>query len=204
MIWVSAFVLMFVVLIAGERSMSSASSNDPLEQLQNSIDEILVILQSEELRTPEKNDMRKKLILGVVHNMFDFRAMARSSLGPNWNNLNAEERERFVGLFASLVEQRYIGKIDTYDDQKVVYKDTRVKNDKAKIYTALVDGKLEIPIDYSLKRDKGKWLIMDMRIENVSLIANYRRDFNSVIRKEKFSGLVEKITAQLEKAEVQR
>lgn len=197
------FLIMFsMVLLNGERIMAS-SNNDPLVQLQQSIDEILVILQSEELKTFEKKDERKKLILDVVNRMFDFRAMARSSLGQNWNGLTTEEQDKFVELFASLINQRYIGKIDAYNNQKVVYKDQLIRKNKARVYTAIIDKDLEIPIDYSLQKSQGKWLIRDLKIENVSLVANYRRDFNSIIRKEQFAGLVEKITEQLDKSERQ-
>ena len=196
-------ILMFsMVLVSGERTLASAN-NDPLEQLQKSTDEIIMILQSEELKAPERKTERKQRILDVVNRMFDFRAMARSSLGQNWNQLTAEEQDNFVDLFASLIEQRYIGKIDSYDDQKVIYKDKLVKNNKARVYSVILDKNLEIPIDYSLQLSQGKWLIKDLKIENVSLIANYRRDFNSIIRKVKFAGLVEKITEQLEKSEIQ-
>ncbi|MFC1845017.1 phospholipid-binding protein MlaC [Thermodesulfobacteriota bacterium] len=181
----------------------ASSDNDPLVQLQKSIDQILVILQSEELLVPEKKAERKESILKIVNEMFDFHAMARSSLGQNWNSLTAEEQESFVDLFASLIEQRYIGKIDAYDNQKIIYKEQRVRHDRARVYTALIDKELEIPIDYSLEKSEGKWLIQDLKIENVSLIANYRRDFNSIIRKEQFAGLVKKITEQLEKPDMQ-
>jgi len=202
--WLSVFLLMLsMVFLSGERTMASANNDGPLVQLQKSTDEILMILQSEELKTPEKKAERKQLVLNVVNKMFDFRGMARSSLGQNWNSLTPEERNRFVGLFANLIEQRYIGKIDSFNNQKVIYKKHRVRDDKAKVFTAIVHKDLEIPIDYSLHKSHDKWLIKDLKIENVSLIANYRRDFNSIIRKEQFAGLVEKITKQLEKAEMQ-
>jgi len=200
---ISVFLLMVWMLLSGGERALASSENDPLVQLQKSVDEILMILQSEELQAPEKKDERKQRILTVVNRMFDFRGMARSSLGQNWNSLTTEERDRFVGLFASLIEQRYIGKIDAYSNQKVIYKNQRVRNNKARVYTAIIDKDLEIPIDYSLQMSQGKWLIKDLKIENVSLIANYRRDFNSIIRKEQFAGLVEKITEQLEKSEMQ-
>jgi len=203
LILISVFLLMVWMLLSGGEKALASSESDPLVQLQKSVDEILMILQSEELQAPEKKDERKQRILAVVNRMFDFRGMARSSLGQNWNNLTAEERDRFVSLFASLVEQRYIGKIDAYSNQKVIYKNQRVRNNKARVYTAIIDKDLEIPIDYSLQMSQGKWLIKDLKIENVSLIANYRRDFNSIIRKEQFAGLVEKITEQLEKSEMQ-
>ena len=199
---IAVFLLMVWMLLSGGERALASSENDPLVQVQKSVDEILLILQSEELQTPEKKDERKQRILTVVNRMFDFRGMARSSLGQNWNSLTTEERDRFVGLFASLIEQRYIGKIDAYSNQKVIYKNQRVRNNKARVYTAIIDKDLEIPIDYSLQMSQGKWLIKDLKIENVSLIANYRRDFKSIIRKEQFAGLVEKITEQLEKSEM--
>ena len=202
--WFLVFLLILsMVLLSGERTLASANNDDPLVQLQKSTDEILMVLQSEELKTPEKKVERKQLILQIINRMFDFRGMARSSLGPNWNSLTIEEQDIFVGLFISLIEQRYIGKIDSFNDQKVIYKEQRVKNDKARVYTAIIDKDLEIPIDYSLQLSQGRWLIKDLKIEKVSLVANYRRDFNSIIRKEQFAGLVEKITKQLEKAEME-
>jgi len=195
-------LLILSVVTTGAKGFATAK-DDPMDQLQGSVDEILNILQSEELKVPEKNDERKQLILNVVTDMFDFREMARSSLGKNWKSLNPEEQDKFVGLFTSLIEQRYIGKIDSYDNQKVVYKKQRVKGNKAIIYTDIIDKNLEIPIDYRLKENQGKWLIYDLKIENVSLIANYRRDFDSVIRKKKFSGLMEKISKLIEKPETQ-
>lgn len=176
----------------------AAAETQPMAQLQKYVDGIMEILQSEELRAPDKKDERKQRVLNVVTDMFDFRDMARSSLGQNWNSLTSAEKDTFVGLFTSLLEQRYIGKIDSYDNQKVIYKKERVKDDRAMVYTAILDKDLEIPIIYRLHAKKGKWLVYDMKIENVSLMLNYRRDFDSIIRKENFAGLVERISKQLE------
>lgn len=195
-------ILLAVLAVFTFSSGSLATAGDgPMEQLQKSVDVILEVLQSEELKAPEKKDERKQRILDVVTGMFDFREMARSSLGQSWNTITPAEQDRFVGLFTSLVEQRYIGKIDSYDNQKVIYRKQLVKGDNAMIYTDIVDRDLEIPIVYRLQENNGKWLIYDLKIENVSLMVNYRRDFDSVIRKEQFAGLVEKITKQLEKSE---
>ncbi|MGB3647043.1 MAG: ABC transporter substrate-binding protein, partial [Desulfobulbales bacterium] len=180
---------------------AASATEKPMDQLQVAVDDILKILQSAELKGPEKKGERHQLVLNIVADMFDFREMARSSLGQSWNTLTPEEKDTFVGLFTTLVEQRYIGKIDSYNNQKVVYKKQLVKGDKAMVYTAIIDKDLEIPIVYRLEKNKGKWLINDLKIENVSLIVNYRRDFDSIIRKEQFAGLVEKISKQLEKPE---
>jgi phospholipid transport system substrate-binding protein len=195
-------VLLLTVSVFTIATKGAASATEkPMDQLQVAVDDILKILQSAELKGPEKKGERHQLVLNIVADMFDFREMARSSLGQSWNTLTPEEKDTFVGLFTTLVEQRYIGKIDSYNNQKVVYKKQLVKGDKAMVYTAIIDKDLEIPIVYRLEKNKGKWLINDLKIENVSLIVNYRRDFDSIIRKEQFAGLVEKISKQLEKPE---
>lgn len=195
-------VLLLTVSVFTIATGGAASATEkPMDQLQVAVDDILKILQSAELKEPEKKGERHQLVLNIVADMFDFREMARSSLGQSWNTLTPEEKDTFVGLFTTLVEQRYIGKIDSYNNQKVVYKKQLVKGDKAMVYTAIIDKDLEIPIVYRLEKNNGKWLINDLKIENVSLIVNYRRDFDSIIRKEQFAGLVEKISKQLEKPE---
>ena len=200
----SMIIFMLLILLHVTFGIAgAASAKGPMDQLQVAVDEILKILQAEDLRQAEQKDKRKQLVLNVVADMFDFSEMARSSLGPSWNSLTAEEQEKFIGLFRKLIEARYIGKIDSYNNQKVIYIKERIKGDMAIIYTAIVDKDLEIPIDYKLKEDKGKWLIHDLKIENVSLIANYRRDFDGIMRKEQFPGLVAKIKEQLDKIEPQ-
>ncbi len=199
--WLLVFFITVLIFSLSGGGVFSAPNEEPQVQLQKSIEAVLKVLQSAELKTPEKKEERQQRILEIVNEMFDFREMARSSLGQSWNTLTPDEQDTFVGLFTSLVQQRYIGKIDSYDNQKVVYRKQLVKGDKAMIYTDIIDKDLEIPIVYRMENRNGKWLVNDLKIENVSLIVNYRRDFDSIIRKEQFAGLVEKITKQLEKLE---
>jgi len=196
----SPILLVTVILFAAYGNIDgSAASSEPMAELKVSVDEIVDILKSEALKGPEKYDERQKLIWDVALKMFDFREMAKSSLGKNWNTITSEERDQFVKLFSSLVKKRYIGKINDYTDQEIVYTKQLIKKDRAMVYSLIIDKGTEIPIIYKLKADQEKWFIYDMKIENVSMVLNYRRDFDSVIRKEKFAGLLERITEQLGK-----
>jgi len=193
-------LLVTVILFAAYGNIDgSAASSEPMAEVKVSVDEIVDILKSEALKGPEKYDERQKLIWDVALKMFDFREMAKSSLGKNWNTITSEERDQFVKLFSSLVKKRYIGKINDYTDQEIVYTKQLIKKDRAMVYSLIIDKGTEIPIIYKLKADQEKWFIYDMKIENVSMVLNYRRDFDSVIRKEKFAGLLERITEQLGK-----
>jgi len=196
----SAILLVTVILFTAYGNIDcSAASSEPMAQLKVSVGEIVDILKSEELKGPEKYDERQRLIWDVALKMFDFREMAKSSLGKNWNAITSEERDQFVELFSSLVKKRYIGKINDYTDQEIVYTKQLIKKDRAMVYSLIIDKGTEIPIIYKLKANQEKWFIYDMKIENVSMVLNYRRDFDSVIRKEKFAGLLERITEQLAK-----
>jgi phospholipid transport system substrate-binding protein len=198
---VPVVLMVFLPILLFGSGIFAATNAGPMEQLQKSVDELLRILQSQELQAPDKKTERKQLIDNATNEIFDFQEMARSSLGQTWDTLTSEEQDQFVGLFTRLIEQRYKGKLDAYDNQKIIYKKELIKDKKALIYTVVVDKDLEIPIDYRLRENQGKWLVYDLRIENVSLIVNYRRDFDSIIRKEQFAGLVEKISKQLEKSD---
>ncbi len=199
----SLLLVMFLTLLCFTFSaVRTASAKDgPMDQLQVAVDEVLKTLQRDDLQGPEQKEKRSQLVLDILAGMFDFREMARSSLGPDWNNLTETEQDNFVGLFKSLIRNRYIGSMDSYSGQKVIYKKERIKDDRAIVSTAIIDRDTEISIDYRLRKNMDKWLIYDLRIENVSLIVNYRRDFGAIMRKEQFAGLVDKITKQIEKSE---
>jgi len=197
--WSTMLLVAAIMLAAYGNIDGSAASSEPMAQLKVSVDGIVDILKREELKGPEKYDERQRLIWEVAYEMFDFREMAKSSLGKNWNNISAEERDQFVELFSSLVKKRYIGKINDYTDQEIVYTKQLIKKNRAMVYSLIIDKGTEIPIIYKLKANQNKWFIYDMKIENVSMVLNYRRDFDSVIRKEKFAGLLERINQQLEK-----
>ena len=197
--WSTMLLVTVILFAAYGNSDGSAASSQPMAQLKVSVDEIVDILKREELKGPAKYDERQRLIWDVALRMFDFRQMAKSSLGKNWNTITSEERDQFVELFSSLVKKRYIGKINDYTDQEIVYTKQLIKKDRAMVYSLIIDKGTEIPIIYKLKAAQEKWFVYDMKIENVSMVLNYRRDFDSVIRKEKFAGLLERITEQLDK-----
>jgi len=197
----SAMLLLMAALIIityGGVSLSAVETS-PMVQLKISVDEIIEILKRQDLKATERYEERKNLIVEVAYKMFNFREMARGAMGKNWKTITPEQQDQFVDLFSTLVKQRYIGKINDYTDQEIVYTKELIKESRAMVYSLLIDKGTEIPIIYKLKSNHGKWLIYDMKIENVSLVLNYRRDFDSVMRKENFSGLVERINQQLKK-----
>jgi phospholipid transport system substrate-binding protein len=177
----------FFVLAGTSLSIAAAG---PMDSVKNVVDAILVILQDETLQTPEKKEERRRKVESVVDRSFDFREMAKRSLAKHWRKLSDAERDHFVSLFARLIKQRYITKIDAYSGQQVEYKKEIIKKNQAIVKTVLDNNGTLIPIDYKLRNIDGQWLTFDLKIENVSMVVNYRRDFAGVIKKKKYAGLV--------------
>ena len=177
----------------------AVANDEPLTQLQASVDAIIEVLKDEQLAVPEMRDERSRKVEALVDGLFDFHEMGKRTLGAAWDKATPGEKKEFVDFFATIVKQRYIRKIDGYSGQEVSFKKQIVKKRSAKVYSILLNNGIEIPIDYKMLRKNAKWVGYDMVIENVSLVANYRRDFQSIIKKKKFSGLLEKMREKVEK-----
>ncbi len=188
-------LLVAVCLLVWAGTSLSIAAAGPMDSVKSTVDAILVILQDKTLQTPEKKEERRGKVESVVDGFFDFREMAKRSLARHWRSLPEAERDHFVSLFAKLVKQRYITKIDAYSGQHVEYKKEIIRKNQAIVKTVLDNNGTLIPIDYKLRNSDGQWLTFDMKIENVSLVVNYRRDFAGVIKRKKYAGLV----ARLEK-----
>jgi len=160
--------------------VAPAAAAEPLTELRAMVDRIMEILNDEKYQPPEMHAERRRLAIAVGNNYFDYRAMSQSALARLWRDRTEAERQRFVALFTRLVEQVYIIKaIDAYEGQEILVKDQRVQGDRAEVYSVVINNGKEIPIIYKLNRQEDRWLIYDVLIEGVSLIANYRRQFQS-------------------------
>jgi phospholipid transport system substrate-binding protein len=189
--------LVSVFCLAG--SEAAAVAVDPMTQLKEEVDGVIQILRDEQLAVPEMREARRQKVEVQVDKMFDFQEMGRKSLGGVWDKATPEEKKEFTALFAKLVKERYIGKIDSYSGQEVVFKKQRIQENFAVVYSSLLDNGREVPIDYKLLTEGGRWLAYDLIIENVSLVANYRRDFAGIIKQNGFSGLLAKMKEKIDK-----
>jgi phospholipid transport system substrate-binding protein len=122
--------------------------------------------------------------------------MSKRSLGTRWRERTPEERDRFVVLFRELLENSYLGKIEGYEGEAIRYGKETVDGPYAVVKTLVVTRKgQEIPVDYRMLVDGGKWRIYDVAIEGISLVNNYRSQFNSILQKSSFAEMMEKLGA---------
>ncbi len=167
----------------------------PTEQLKQRVDEVIKVVDDPALmgRTAERHAAVRK----IAEEIFDYPDTARRALGPHWNARSPQEREEFVQLFADLLDRAYVGKIDLYQGEKVSYAGETVEGDQATVRTRIVTKRgSEVPVDYRMHLTNGRWLVYDVIIEGVSLISNYRNQFNKVVQTESYQSLVQKLRAK--------
>ncbi len=188
------FIFLLIVLFFNLVALKEVYSATPTNQIKETVDKVLGILMNKELKRPEKTLERRALIRKVVDERFDFEEMARRSLGIHWRDRTTEEKKEFVPLFSDLLERSYIKKIEAYTDEEIIYISESVEGEYATVKTKIITKrKIEIPIDYRLLKKNTKWEVYDVIIEGVSLVGNYRTQFNKIIRTESYAALIKRL-----------
>ena len=167
-------------------------AGDPTDEVRRSVDEVLKVVQSQ----PD-GPARQAAVRQAANRLFDFEATAKRALGPHWQQRTPAEREEFVRLFTDLLEAAYVGKIDLYQGEKITYVGETVDGDQATVKTRIATKQgSEVPVDYRLLREKDAWRVYDVIIEGVSLVANYRTQFNKIIQTSSYDDLVKRMRAK--------
>jgi phospholipid transport system substrate-binding protein len=174
-------------------------AGEPTEKIRQTTDKILSIVTDPSLKDPSKAQEREKLIRRAVDEQFDWEEMARRSLATHWAKRTAEERKEFVRLFADLLERTYMRKVEDYSGEKVLYEGETKDGDYVKVKVKIVTKKnKDIPVEYRLKKEGNDWFIYDISIEGVSLVNNYRTQFNNIIVQSSYENLVKKLRDKVE------
>ncbi len=171
-----------------------AWAGQPADQLFAHIDEVLRILDDAELRKPAKSQEQRQAIRRIANDIFDFEEISRRSLGRHWQARTATERDEFVQLFGDLLERAYFGRIESYSGEKVAFLGDAIDGDLATVRTKIVTKQgSEIPVDYRMLRRGDRWRAYDVVIEGVSLVANYRAQFDKIIQRTSYQQLVKQV-----------
>jgi len=176
---------------------SEAMAGPPTDQLRGSIDAVLKILSDPELKKESKVAERWRAIGVVAGDVFDFGEISRRTLAAHWLSRTPAEREEFVALFGDLLENAYISKIEGYAGEKILYVGEVAEGGLAVVRTRIVTRQgTEIPVDYRMFRQSERWRAYDVNIEGISLVSNYRAQFNTIITRSGYPDLVAKLKAK--------
>jgi phospholipid transport system substrate-binding protein len=167
-----------------------AWAGPPTDQVRQYTDQVRKILDDPALRSTDKRAAVRKVAVEI----FDVNETAKRALGPHWQTRTAGERNEFVQLFADLLERTYISKIDLYRGERLYYTSEVVDGEFATVRAKVITNKgVEVPVEARMLKRGEHWLIYDIAIENVSLISNYRTQFDRIIRTASFGELVRRL-----------
>ena len=184
-------------LLVAPLAAREADAGAPTDQLRSQVDRVLKLLEDPALQAPDKARERRAAVRKVADEIFDFGETARRALGRHWAARTPEERDEFVRLFGDLLERSYISKIELYGGEKIVYVSDVVDGEQAVVRTQiLTKNGTQVPVDYRMLKKGDKWLVYDVIIEGVSLVANYRTQFNKIIQTSSYPELVKKMKAK--------
>lgn len=189
----------FFSLLSVSNLAAAPDGNRPEDYMRCAVEEIMAILSDDRLRKSENVEERRQLMLAVVGHHFDFQEMAKRTLAQAWKKLSVAEKKEFVEIFSQLLQNTYVKRVEAYSDEEVLFLNEIVKGRKSAVETAIQQNDLEVPITYKLIQKGKEWLVYDVVIEGVSLVQNYRTQFRSIIRKEKYAGLIVRLEDKLDK-----
>jgi phospholipid transport system substrate-binding protein len=169
----------------------------PTDQLRAHVDRVIKVLQDPDLQKEGRAAERRAAVRKVANDIFDFEEISRRALGRHWQPRSPDERREFVLLMTDVLEQAYFGRIETYSGESVRFLGDMPDGDVATVKTRIVTKSgTEIPVDYRMIDRGGRWIAYDVFVEGVSLVANYRGQFDRIIQKQSFADLVKALRAK--------
>ncbi len=181
------FLLVFGVGLLGGATPLQAG---PLSQMENVLQRVLLILRDPALSTSEKQTERREKLRAIVYAEFDFHTMSQGAVGPKWRTFSAAQQARFIDLFERLLENTYMNSIERYKSEEVRFtKELVQSNTVTRVDSVVVSKGTEFKVSYQLILKDQAWKVMDVIIEGVSVVANYRAQFKHLLQKDDAEGI---------------
>jgi phospholipid transport system substrate-binding protein len=187
-------VVMAFLLLPGWLSTGAADGGVPTDQIKATVDRALVVLKDPRFKAAAKTKERRAQLKQILFARFDFNEMARRALGSHWRRRTAQEQEEFVRLFTDLLERAYADTIESYTDEKIIYVGEKQDGNYAEVNSKILTSKgQEFTIDYKTHVVGGEWKVYDVVVENISMVNNFRSQFNRVINNGSYEELIRRL-----------
>lgn len=190
-----------VHLIANPLTVGAGELTDAVKK---TTDKLIEIVLDHSLNAPEMEEQRDRMIREAVDEVFDWEAFSQRAMGRHWKKLTDDEKKEFISLFGQLLERTYMNKTRQYSGESIVFLNEDIDGKygvlEAKILT---ENGMEIPVIYSMMKENGAWSVYDVSIEGVSLVNNYRNQFNNILTKSSYKELKNRLESKLEEKPVE-
>ncbi len=175
----------------------AADRINPTASLRAAIEKAMTLLDDPKLKGAERKMERREKLRGIFYKEFDFPELSKRSVGLPWKDFSKEQKERFITLFRHFLENRYLGFIEKYEGEKIEFSDAVDRGRVVTLKSVVRGSKNRLQLDFSLSDFGAGWKVFDLSIEGVSINANYRSQFQSILKKGG-KGEVEEILKWLE------
>jgi phospholipid transport system substrate-binding protein len=205
----TASLILVVLLCAAATTRVIAAAPapaDPLNVIKTGLDQVIAVFNDQQMPLNQRRDKLRSMSLAY----FDFDSMAKSVLGYHWRNLAPGQRNQFVPLFTQFIQDAYLSKMEEATVEKIreeaktanvkFIKQTYFSSDYAEVFStvALEDQNDPLQVNYLMHQDDGQWRVYDVTVDAISLIANYRNQFNRIINNEGYPKLIADLQAKRE------
>ena len=196
-------VVLFVLMVLLS-SVAWAGPGPVTESLKGTLNQVIEVLNDPSLKAPGKENERRNTLLKLVKERFDEEAFAMRALGVHWQKRTEEEKQEFIEIFSDLLERTYLKKIDDYlakaesfSEKNILYLNETVRGRYVVVETKVITNKdTQIPVHYLFRNKNGNWLAVDIAIEGVSLVKNYRAQFKEILARSSFEELIAKLKSK--------
>lgn len=173
---------------------------EPQAVLQGPMEEALSILRDPQYKEASRRAEQRRLIWEVIFKVFDFQEVSRRALARDWGNLTPDQQQEFTQVFSDVLGNVYLDRIQgAYQDETIAYLAEVIHESKplAVVKTHVVRKSGNIPVDYSLHKTADGWRVYDVKVEGVSLIKNYRTQFQEILSKGSPAQLIDRLKEKL-------
>ncbi|HYU66430.1 MAG TPA: ABC transporter substrate-binding protein [Jatrophihabitantaceae bacterium] len=178
----------------------AAPATGPREVVQSAVSRVVLAIERADTESdpaPASRlamQQRRLEVRRIATDLFDFDEISRRALSRHWTARSPEEQAEFVRLFTDLLERTYLGRIESYSGEKIVYMGETVDGPFATVRSKVVTRRRgETPLDYRLHLRDGRWKVYDVLIDHVSFVATYRSEFGRILQKESYAALVDRL-----------
>ncbi|HEX4987861.1 MAG TPA: ABC transporter substrate-binding protein [Candidatus Binatia bacterium] len=171
-----------------------AQAGEPLDLVRTAVDKAVQILKDPKLQSQDKKRERIERLREALNPIFDYEEMAKRALGTHWRRRTPAEQEEFVKLFRDFLERIYSDKVDLYGGEKVRFGRELIDKDFAQVESTIIKPKgEELAVIYKLRQLNGQWKVYDAVVENISIVNNYRSQFDRIISSSSYEELVKRL-----------
>jgi phospholipid transport system substrate-binding protein len=194
-------VFFFVVLFFALLLVWANGFDQPLDAVRGPVDEVIRIFKDPQFQDGSTKSLEREKLRVTMGKLFDFAEMSKRALARNWRNFDPQQREEFSMVFGEFLGNTFLNKIQMeFQDKTVVYgKQKMVSDSKAVVKTSILIENVEIPVQYSMKMRNGQWRAYDVKIQGVSLVKNYRTQFEKLLMNQEPAELIKSLKEKVEK-----